>query len=108
MHPTYPFAIAGTQTSMCPTRTATIANPGLNPFVIEDEATWYIEILNASAIQKPKSDGQVHFLSCDSKGTGSRSLFDLSPLLPVAKEPDTGSSLKRCTKLRAMLVRLEN
>lgn len=34
-----------------------------------------MEMLKASAIQKPNSDGHVHFRSSESNGTGSRSLL---------------------------------
>jgi len=66
-----------------------------------------MEILKASAIQKPNSDGQVHFLSSDSNGTGSRSLFELSPLRPVANEPGSERSLKRSTKPGAMNIDMQ-
>ena len=88
MHPIYPFNIAGTQTRRYPTSTATtMDNPGLSPLVIADEATWYIEMLKASATQKPSREGHVHLRSSDSKGTGSRSLFEASPFTPLANEP---------------------
>jgi len=86
MHSTYPFAIAGMHTSMCPTTTARIASLGLNLLVIDDEASWYIEMLNASAIQNPSKEG-VHYLSSDSKGTRSRSLFEGSPPARFKQEP---------------------
>lgn len=89
-------------TRRCPTSTATIASPGLNPLVMELEATWYIEMLKASAIQKPRSDGHVHFLSSNSKGTGSRSLMEPSPPLALANDPGSRCSLKRSTSFGAM------
>jgi len=46
--------------------TAPIAKPGLNPFVMDDEATWYIEMPKSSAIQNPRRDAQVHFRSSNS------------------------------------------
>lgn len=81
-----------------------IAKPGLKPFVIDDEATWYIEILKASATQNPRSEGQVHVLSSDSKGTGSRSLFDGNPPLALAKDPGSVCNLKRPTIFGAMIL----
>jgi hypothetical protein len=102
IHPTYPFSIAGMQTRRCPTSTATMANPGLNPLVIEDEATWYIEMLNASAIQKPSKEGHVHFLSSDSNDTGFKSLLDGRPLQPLAKDPGLLCNRKRSIKAGAI------
>lgn len=103
IHPMYPFSMAGMQTRRCPTSTATIANPGLNPLVIEVEATWYIEILNASAIQKPSKEGHVHFLSSESDGTGSRSLLDGRPSLPLAKDLGSLCNRKRSRKTGAIV-----
>lgn len=100
----YPFSIAGTHTKRCPTRTAVIAKPGLNPFVIDEDATWYIEILKASAIQNPRREGQVHVRSSDSKGTGSRSLFEGNPPLAFANDPGSVCNLKRSTIFGAMSV----
>lgn len=80
-----------------------MANPGLNPLVMELEATWYMEILNASATQKPSRDGHVHFRSSDSNGTGSRSLFELSPPLTLAYEPGWVCSLNLSINFGAIL-----
>jgi hypothetical protein len=71
--------------------------------VTDEEATWYMEILKASAIQNPSSEGHVHFLSSDSKGTGSRSLFEASPPATLAKEPGSVCNLKRSTKPGAII-----
>lgn len=100
--------MAGMQTRRYPTSTATMTRPGFNPLVIEDEPTWYMEMLNASAIQNPSRDGQVHFLSSESKDTGSRSLFELRPSLPLANDPGSVCSRKRSTKPGAIVVTLRN
>ena len=43
-------------------KTARMANPGLSPAATDVEATWYIDILNASAIQNPRR--LYLFLAC--------------------------------------------
>ena len=91
------------QTKRCPTIMAVMAKPGLSPLVMEDEATWYIEILKASATQNPRSEGHVHFLFSDSKGMGSRSLLEASPSLELAKESGSVCSLKHSSKPDAIL-----
>lgn len=54
--------------------------PGESPFVIELDATWYMEMLKASAIQNPNKDVQVHFRSSESNATGLRSVLLLNKL----------------------------
>lgn len=67
--------------------TAPIAKPGLSPFVMDDEATWYMEMLKASAIQNSRRDSQVRFRSSDSNGIESRFLLERMPSLAFANEP---------------------
>jgi hypothetical protein len=84
--------------------TARMARPGLNPLVMEDEATWYMEMEKASAIQKPKREGHAHLRSGESNGTGSRSLLEGRPLTPVEKEPGSDCSSIFCRmRLRTIL-----
>jgi len=78
-----------------------MARPGLRPLVMEDEATWYIEMLNASAIQNPSNDGHVHVLSLELEGTGSRSLFDERIELSLPGGDDTVSVCKRKRSMAA-------
>lgn len=76
-----------------------MARPGLKPFVMEDDATWYMEMLKASAIQNPRREGHVHVRSGESNGTGSRSLFEGMP--PGREEYDPGAEWSSTLRLTA-------
>lgn len=79
-----------------------MARPGFRPLLTEVEATWYMEIEKASAIQKPRRDGHVHVRSGEPNGTGSCSLLvDIWSSEPFEYADWTAS---RCLKLMLLMI----
>jgi hypothetical protein len=70
--------------------------------VIADEATWYIEMSNASASRNQVRKAMSTSFRLSQRGTGSRSLLDGRPSMPQAKDPGSICKRKCSTKAGAI------
>jgi hypothetical protein len=92
----------GRTQTRCATTTVTMASPGLNPLVTADEATWYIEMSNASASRNQVRKAMPISFRLSQRGARARYLFGGRPSMPQAKDPGSICKWKCSTKAGAI------